>query len=187
MKLSLPLCVSLCIVSLLVGLTAGYALSPGYQNEMDNRETMGLGQPDRWFDARYIDAMAIHHRAAMLLAEQAKAQSTRHDIQALSSEILTGEPKLIEELYSWKRQWYGDTRQNPDPVVANLSTYDEKFDLRLLNALIAHHEAGIAMTQETRTKSSTKEILNNADAVENFLTNSLVTLTGWRKDWYKVE
>lgn len=56
-----------------------------------------------------------------------------------------------------------------------------------MNALIAHHEAGILMTEEIRTKSSRAEVLNNADAVENFLKTTLVTLKGWRKAWYNID
>ena len=65
--------------------------------------------------------------------------------------------------------------------------YDEKLDLRFLNALIAHHEAGILMTQEIRTKSSRIEVLNNADAVENFLKTTRITLRESRKAWYNID
>jgi hypothetical protein len=43
--------------------------------------------------------------------------------------ILRDEPKAIAELYTWKKDWYGDTKQVKDPIVSNLGTYDEKFDL----------------------------------------------------------
>ncbi len=187
MKQPIVLTYSLLCIALIMGMAAGYALSPGYPDQMLQEKSMSLGPVDRWFDARYIDAMAAHHRGAMLLAQQAKGQSTRHEILGLAQEILTNEPKLIEELYGWKRAWYKDNRQAKDPIVANLATYDEKFDLRFLNALIAHHEAGIAMTQETRMKSSNKDVLNNADAVENFLRTTMGTLKEWRKAWYQVE
>jgi hypothetical protein len=35
-------------------------------------------------------------------------------------------------------------------------------------------------------KSSRKEVLDNADAVENFLKTTLVALKEWRKAWYNV-
>jgi hypothetical protein len=43
------------------------------------------------------------------------------------------------------------------------------------------------MAQDIRTKSSRSEILDNANAVENFLANSLITLKSWRSDWYSIE
>jgi uncharacterized protein (DUF305 family) len=55
-----------------------------------------------------------------------------------------------------------------------------------LNALIDHHHEGVKMTKEIRTKSSRSEVLNNADAVEKFLTESGETLKTLRKNWYKI-
>lgn len=184
-KISTYLAVSLMIVAGIVGVAIGYGLTPQYSLAMFDKTEMDLGRPDRWLDARYIDAMAAHHRGAMLLAEQAQ-QSQREEIRNLASDILKNEPKLIDELYQWKKDWYGDTRKARDPVVARLGSVDEKFDLRFLNALIAHHELGIEMTQDVRTKSSRTEVLNNADAVENFLKSTLPVLEDWRKQWYNI-
>lgn len=184
-KISIYLAVSFMIVAGIVGAGIGYALTPQYSQTMFDKTAMDLGQPDRWLDARYIDAMAAHHRGAMLLAEQAQ-QSPRQEIKNLAADILKNEPKLIDELYQWKRDWYDDKRTARDPVVARLGASDDKIDLRFLNALIAHHEAGIEMTKDVRMKSSRTEVLNNADAVENFLSGTLPMLKEWRKQWYNI-
>ncbi|MDA1316618.1 MAG: DUF305 domain-containing protein [bacterium] len=185
-KLSVPLTLSLMIVSLVIGLAGGYYLSPSYQQTMYEKEEMGFGQADRFVDLRYINQMATHHKGAILLSNQIAEKTERDELKELAIAIQAGEPKLIEELYGWKKDWYKDARTVPDPKVANLGTPDEKVDLRFLNALIAHHEAGIVMTREIRTKSSRKEILDNADAVETFLTGSITTLKKWREQWFNV-
>lgn len=179
------LAISFLIIGLVIGMGAGYFLTPQYQETMYEK-SMDLGAADRLVDLRYLNAMAAHHRGAMLLAEQAE-QSQRPEIQSLAAAIQRDEPKLIDELYQWKKEWYRDTRTVRDPLPARLGSYDDKLDLRFLNALIAHHEAGILMTQEIRTKSSRAEVLNNADAVENFLKTTGVMLKEWRKAWYNVE
>lgn len=185
------LAISLSVVAFVVGMGIGYYLTPEYSLSMYEKN-MDLGQADRSFDLRYINAMAAHHRGAMLLAEQAK-ESGRPEIVSLSKEILANEPKLIAELYDWKKAWYGDTRPARDPIVAQLGqvkaadgTIVKNFDLRFLNALIAHHEAGIAMAEETKTKSSRGEVLDNAEAVRAFLANGVVMLKKWRADWYGI-
>lgn len=180
------LTVSLMIVSLIVGLLAGYYISPTYQQTMYVKDEMGLGAADRFVDLRYINQMAAHHRGAILLADQIATKTERPEIRNLATEIQKGEPVLIAELYSWKKSWYNDTRLVRDPIIANLGEANKNIDLRFLNALISHHEAGISMTQEIRTKSSRAEILDNADAVETFLTSSVVTLKDWRAQWYGV-
>lgn len=186
MKISLYLAVGLVVVGTVLGIAFGYYLTPEYKISMYDKNTMNLGLADRTFDLRYINAMIAHHRGAMLLAEQLGKNTARPEMQALAQDILNDEPKAIAELYSWKKEWYGDTKSVRDPVVANLGPADEKFDLRFLNAIIAHHEVGVVMTQETRQKSSRVEILNNADAVEAFLTNGLQALKGLRSGWYNI-
>jgi len=186
-KLSAWATLSLTIVALILGTTLGFYLSPVYQQNMYNKEgEMGLGNADKNLDLRYLNAMIKHHRGAILLAEQIDAKTERPELHELAREVQTTEPKLIYELENWKKAWYNESQGVTDPEVANLSQKDDKVDLRFLNALIAHHEAGIEMTKEVRGKTSRVEILNNADAVENFLKESLVMLKNWRKNWYNV-
>ena len=174
------------VVTGILGFAIGYATTPEYKLSMYDKTTMDFGRPDRALDLRYVNAMIAHHRGAVLLAEQVANKTQRADIKDLSAKILTDEPKAITELYSWKKAWYGDTRSVRDPVVANLGSYDEKLDLRFLNALIAHHELGLQMTKEIKTKSSRTEVLNNADSVDTFLTTTLVIFKNWRMQWYGI-
>lgn len=169
----------------IIGVGIGYFLTPEYQATMYDKNTMDLGRSDRGLDRRYINAMIAHHREAMLLAEQAK-KSNREEVVHLAGDILKNEPALIDELYEWKKDWYGDIRPVRDPVVTKLGSLNVTFDLRFLNALIAHHEVGILMAEEVRRKSSRTEILDNADAVENFLKSTLPVLRGWRSSWYSL-
>ncbi len=185
-KISTTLAISLMIVVGILGWLAGYASTPEYKATMYEKNAMDLGRPDRTLDLRYLNAMIAHHRVAMLLADQAHSNTKRPDIKDLSTKILQDEPKAIAELYAWKKEWYGDTKQVKDPVAPHLGVYDEKFDLRFLNALIAHHEAGLLMTKEVKTKSNRNEILNNADAVETFLTTTLKIFKDWRAQWYTI-
>lgn len=185
-KISTTLAISLMVVIGALGLVVGYSLTPEYKISMYDKKAMDLGRPDRTLDLRYINAMIAHHRGAMLLAEQANVQTQRKEMKDLSAMILKDEPGAIAELYAWKKDWYGDTKQVKDPIVSNLGTYDEKFDLRFLNALIAHHDIGLEMTNEVKAKSSKTEILNNADAVDTFLTTTLKLFKDWRKEWYNI-
>lgn len=184
-KISTYLALSFMVIVFIVGVGFGYYLTPEYKLSMFDKNKMDLGQADKWFDLRYIDAMISHHTGAILLAEQAE-KSQRKEIKDLALEIQKNEPVAIAELYKWKKDWYKDSRIVKNPVVANLGNYDDKFDLRFLNALISHHETGILMTNETRTKSSNTEILNNADAVENFLSGGIKMLKDWRSNWYGI-
>ncbi len=184
-KVSLFLSISFAVIFFTMGLSLGYYLTPEYKTTMYSKG-MDLGFPDRTFDLRYINAMISHHRGAMLLAEQLNKNTQREDLKKLSEEILKNEPIAIEELYKWKKDWYGDSRIVRDPVVSNLGSYDEKFDLRFLNAIISHHNDGIVMTKETLAKSSRTEIINNASSVQDFLQNGVITLKSLRLSYYGI-
>lgn len=183
---SLYLQLSLTICVFVIGVGVGYYFTPEYTRMNDEYRTMNLGVADNYVDLRYINAMIAHHRGAILLAEEIESKTSKSELKNLAKEIKSNEPKLIAELYDWKRDWYSDKRAVRDPKKINLGSADEKVDLRFLNALIAHHEAGIVMTQEIRTKSSRAEILSNADAVENFLKTTLVELKNKRNLWYGI-
>lgn len=180
------LSVSLIIVAAIIGTTLGYSLTPAYTLSMNDKSRMDFGRADRGLDLRYINAMIAHHRGAVLLAEQAQNTSQRKEIKDLSADILKNEPAAIQELYNWKKAWYRDTKQVRDPIVPKLGTYDVKYDLRLLNALLAHHEAGLMMTDDIKTKSSRLEILNNADAVGTFFETTMEIFEKWRMEWYQI-
>lgn len=183
-KISIYLALSFIVVAGIIGIGIGYSLTPQYSLTMYEKNTMNLGPSDRWIDLRYINAMIAHHRGAVLAAEQAE-KSQRQEIRELAKSIQKNEPPLIAELYTWKKEWYGDTKVVKDPPMPHLGTYNTTFDLRFLNVVIAHHESGILMTKEVRMKSNRSEVLDNADAVESFLTTSGAMLKEWRKKWYK--
>ncbi len=184
-KISIYLSVSLIVIGFIIGVGAGYSFTPQYSLSMYDKNSMDLGRADKWVDLRYINAMISHHRGAILVAKQAEI-SGRPEVTALAKEIQANEPKAIAELYAWKKALYGDTKQVVDPIVPNLGTYNDTFDLRFLNAIIAHHQNGLIMTNDIKTKSSRNEILDNANAVDKFLTDTGVMLKEWRKNWYNI-
>ena len=186
MKISIYLALGLIVVAMVLGIGFGYYLTSDYKISMYDKNTMNLGLADRTFDLRYINAMIAHHRGAMLLAEQLAKNTTRPEMKSLAQNILADEPAAIAELYAWKKDWYGDIKSVRDPLVVNLGSADDKFDLRFINAIIAHHEAGVLMTKEVKQKSSRADVLNNADAVEIFLQNGIQALKGLRSEWYNI-
>lgn len=182
----IALTTSLGIVVFCSGVIVGHFFTPEYKQTMYAPSTMQLGLADGLVDLRYLNAMIAHHRGAVLLAQQLESRTTRPELQELAAEIQKNEPVLIAELLEWKKEWYSDYRPVRDPSVAQLGAADAKVDLRFLNALIAHHEAGIVMTQEIKTKTSRAEVLNNADAVESFLKESSGVLKQRRKEWFGI-
>jgi uncharacterized protein (DUF305 family) len=149
-------------------------------------EMMDLGPADRELDKRYLNGMIAHHMSAIYLLEQAQEHSQRPEIKDLATSVIAADTEGIEQLYQFKRNWYGDERPVTEFTRVELGTADETFDLRLLNALIAHHEEAIAVAQEVRTKSSRTEVLSLADEVITSLSSNADQLRTWRSTWYGI-
>jgi uncharacterized protein (DUF305 family) len=184
------LAVGLSVVSFVVGTGVGFYLTPEYTAmKAENKSSMvTLGMADREIDKRYLQNMIAHHLSAIDLLKQAQQNSKRPEIKKLAEDVITADQKDIERLYGLLDQWYpnGYRRQNDFDKI-NLGEGDEKFDLRLLNALIAHHEMAIMSAEEMMGKTTKTEVLNTADTVKTNLSAGLVTLTNWRKEWYGIK
>ncbi len=185
--MSKTLYISTTIVTLLIGIAIGYAISPSYQSMKNEKESMSmeLGPADRNVDLRYIDGMIAHHLNAIYMARQAE-QSHRREIRDLSATIIRVDEKGIEDLYALKKKLYNDTRPITEYEKINLGELDEDFDLRFINALLIHHEDAIDTAKDARTKSKRTEILSLADEVIQGLSSGAQTLRAWRKEWYNL-
>jgi len=65
--------------------------------ELANRES---------FDEAFIDAMIPHHQSAIQMARIAAERSENPDIQTLAEDIITAQRKEIEQMKTWREDWY---------------------------------------------------------------------------------
>ncbi len=185
------LSISLLIVALVIGIGIGFMISPEYTNiGMPQEHTADLGKPDKNYDLRFIDAMIAHHMGAIDMAEVAKETSKNTQIVKLANNIIKAQGKEIDQMYQWKKDWYNNTSKvemNDYSMNVNLGEYDEKFDLRFTNAMIAHHEMAIEMAQDAQKKSTRNAILNLADAIVNDQSKEIEMMRDWREDLYGIK
>lgn len=180
---------SLVIITFILGTGTGFVLSPEYTLKMSEKQSamIELGKADKFVDQRYIDGVIAHHLNAIYMAKQAEVTSQRQEIKTLAQDIIRSDEASIKELYSWKQAWYKNTKKVTNYEKINLGSYDEKFDLRFLNTLIAHHKEAIEIAKEIRTKSQRNEVLNLADNIITNLSSGLKTLEAWRTGWYPLK
>lgn len=65
-----------------------------------------LGAADDQFDLRFIEAMTLHHQAAIEMAQQAVENSDRPEIKTLAQNIIDSQQREIDQMNQWKQQWY---------------------------------------------------------------------------------
>lgn len=182
--MSRPLAVSLILVAFFLGTGFGFFVTPEY-SALGAGGAMGDGAADRLSDLRFLNGLIAHHDQAIDLARQARASSTRPEIQGLAEAIVTGMPAKIDELYRWKKSWYRDSR----PVEGQrlpLGGPDASFDLRYLNAMIVHHREAIAMARGIQRISTRNDVLTLASEVIRLDTADIAQFEQWREQWYGV-
>lgn len=89
--------------------------SPQIQSSMPMTEVqisamgmdMDLGEADDEFDLRFIDAMIPHHEAAVTMAQDMLNKSQREEMQKLANAIINSQQAEINQLKSWRQEWYG--------------------------------------------------------------------------------
>jgi uncharacterized protein (DUF305 family) len=68
-------------------------------------ETLRSAQP---FDRAFIDEMVPHHQGAIEMARIVIAEGERADLAALAQQIIETQSREIEQMNSWREQWYGE-------------------------------------------------------------------------------
>ncbi|MFQ3584460.1 MAG: DUF305 domain-containing protein [Cyanobacteriota bacterium] len=80
------------------------AMTPEMLSDM--RMDSDLGSADDQFDLRFMEAMILHHKGALSMAEEALQKSQRPEILQLAEAILASQQAEIDQMQAWQQQWY---------------------------------------------------------------------------------
>ena len=89
---------------MLPGVRMGGEMMIGDRMDMrDEVEQLRSAEP---FDQHFIDAMIQHHESAIEAAESALTRSSREEIRRLAEEIIRAQSGEIDQLRTWRADWY---------------------------------------------------------------------------------
>lgn len=175
-------------------------------SSMNHNMAMDLGPADANYDLRFIDAMRLHHRGAIAMAQEAQQKSQRPEIRKLAENIIQAQSREENELLRrWRQDWYPNAPQEfvaygneSKPLVPmseqqqqsmtmreDLGPADAEFDLRFMNAMIAHHEGALMMAQDALAKSQRPEIKKLAQEIIDSQQAEIAQMKQWQQAWYK--
>lgn len=175
-------------------------------NGMDHSMTMDLGPADENYDLRFIDAMRLHHRGAIAMAKEAEQKTQRPEIKKLARNIIIAQNREENELLrKWRQAWYpqagnepvmyGGSNKSVIPMskqqqqsmtmLEDLGSADAKFDLRFMNAMIAHHEGALTMAEDALKKSQRPEVKKLAQEIATSQQAEINQMQQWRQTWYQ--
>ena len=163
----------------------------GSGNDMPGMDMGGTpsGSSSAPYDARFIDSMIAHHEGAIAMAQQALQQSTRPELRSLAEAIVRDQRAEIAQMRDWRSTWYPNLAatggMGMDMGSMQIAADSAKpFDLRFIDAMIAHHEGAISMAQDAKTKATKQEIRTLADGIITAQQREVAMMRQWKKDWF---
>lgn len=173
---------------------------------MHHNMAMDLGPADANYDLRFIDAMRLHHRGAIAMAKVAEQKSQRPEIKKLARNIIIAQNREENELLrKWRSAWYPKAPEAPVAyggqgnstipmskelqqnmtMAMDLGPADAQFDLRFMNAMIAHHQGAITMAQDALKKSKRPEIKQLSQEIIRSQQAEIDQMKQWQQAWYQ--
>ncbi len=170
---------------------AGFLVFQDFQyHKSTNMNHTDLGMSDENYDLRFLEAMTSHHQGAIDMAKIALLKSTNTKVKEISQKIIDSQTLEIALMSQWKKDWYKDTSEveiTEYSLVRNLGTYDEKFNLRYLNAMIVHHEGAVEMCKDVLTKSTRNSVLTICNDIIALQSQEISQMETLREELYKVK
>ena len=128
-------------------------------DSQSSTQTMGSFDEDKPFDLQFIDQMIIHHQGAIMSAEHMIAGSERPELRQLSENIQTSQAEQIEQMRTWREEWYPDAAPTfeMDPTQMSEMMGDNQMqemmgtegtDAMFLRMMIPHHQLAIDMSEQ---------------------------------------
>ena len=189
--LALLLVTSLVLASSCVGGSSGESEQENSEqgaednDSQSSTQTMGSFDEDKPFDLQFIDQMIIHHQGAIMSAEHMIADSERPELRQLSENIQTSQAEQIEQMRTWREEWYPDARPTfkIDPTQMNEMMGDnqmqemmgdehmqemmgtEETDAMFLRMMIPHHQLAIDMSEQALDNAEHPELKELAQQI----------------------
>ncbi|RRR69783.1 MAG: DUF305 domain-containing protein [Candidatus Viridilinea halotolerans] len=142
---------------------------------------------DELFDARFIDAMIVHHEGAVAMAEEALVEATRPEVRTLAEAILEAQAAEIAQMQTWRATWYPDlpltdwSQMEMGPM--SVAPGDASYDVRFLEAMIPHHEGAIMMAEEALQTSERQPLRTLAEMIIMSQEAEIALMRQWLEEW----
>jgi uncharacterized protein (DUF305 family) len=172
------------------GVVTGAQLLPGAA--AIDRPTAGMGMGSAMpgmagsADAMFAVQMAVHHEAAVQMAQLAEQRAQRPEVRQLARDIERTQTAEIAQLRAAATRLGAD----PDAPAGDMGSgmgsetdlaevADEQFDRAFLQAMIPHHQMGVHMAQMVQRAGSDQQIAAMAADMVRVQTDEISLMQGW--------
>lgn len=178
---------------LFIAVVGMFAVTSDKLSKLESTGTMNNSRAEEsaMGDEEFLENAIPHHEGAVVMAQAALTNSDRPKVKEFANAVITGESASIDQLYIWRRDWYGksdriflDQVSRDVSMVQDLGSKDSEFDLRFLDAMISHHQGAIKMLNNILIPTKRPEIHEAAIAGISALSKDVKMMQDWKKEWY---
>ena len=145
------------------------------------------------YDLQFIDSMSKHHRGAIDMARMAQGKVRNPGLKALVKSIPVDQQKEIDQMKSWRDQWYPGAAVADNGTMPGMSMgmnmdmsqmqsmkAGPDFDAMFIDMMVPHHEIAIAMSRDAIDHAEHPEIKALAQRIIDAQTKEVDQMKKWR-------
>jgi uncharacterized protein (DUF305 family) len=159
------------------------------------------GQPAVPYDLRFIDAMVVHHQAAIDMSLPAESSALRPELKDFARKVVADQSREVELMKGWRDQWFPGRPKTPtimgmpgmessmrgmDPRHMQ-GIKDDAYDRMYVDMMIPHHQGAIVMAEDALTKSQRPEIRTLAQSIIDAQSAEIDMMNRWKASWTPAE
>jgi len=159
------------------------------------------GQPIVPYDLQFIDAMVVHHQAAIDMSMPADTNAMRPELRDFARKVVEDQSREIELMKGWRRQWYPGKPQVPTTMVMPgmrtsmkgmesdnmMALKGAEYDRMYVDMMMPHHEGAVELAREALAKSQRPEIRELAQRIIDAQQGGIEMMNRWKSDWAKAK
>ncbi|HVT02451.1 MAG TPA: DUF305 domain-containing protein [Thermoanaerobaculia bacterium] len=146
------------------------------------------------YDLQFLDTMSKHHASAIEMAKMAQGKIEQPELKALVAKIPVDQQKEIDQMKSWRDQWYPAAPSAENMKMPGMSSsmnmdmggmqsmkQGHDYDLMFIDMMVPHHEAAVMMSREALTKAQHPEIKKLAQQIIDAQTKESGEMKKWKE------
>jgi uncharacterized protein (DUF305 family) len=177
--------------SMMSGGMMGGSGSGGMGSMMGSSENSS--EEEKPFDLRFIDQMTMHHRGAIMSSRNMISDSKRPELRKLAASIEESQSRQIDQMQSWRREWYPDASQSPSMMGSMMDggmrggsmqqmMGGDMADEMFLRMMIPHHQRAIDMSEKALQRSERPEVKDLARTIIDEQSAEIKQMKGYLED-----
>lgn len=145
------------------------------------------------YDQQFIDMMSKHHRGAIQMAQMAQGKIENSGLKDLAKRIPIDQQKEIDQMKSWRDQWYPGAAIAEDMNMPGMSSgmnmdtshmesmkAGRGYDAMFIDMMVSHHESAVAISRDAIGKAEHQEIKALAQQIIDAQTKEIDQMKKWR-------